>query len=74
MLESFRLHGGECCITWGMLDYMERSVGLPGDSPIREQLFNTGPGGGGGVRKIWSMTQRKLHLPPLVCMKRSNPP
>ncbi len=35
------LHDGECCIKWGMLDYMEGSVGLPGDFPIREWLFNT---------------------------------
>ncbi len=52
MAESVKLHVGDCCITWGILDYMEGSVGLPGDSPIRERLFNTG-WRGGGVRKIW---------------------
>ncbi len=25
-----------------MLDYMVKSVGLPGDSPVREWPFNTG--------------------------------
>ncbi len=38
---SIWLHPGECCITWGMLDHMKGSVGLPGNSPIRELLFNT---------------------------------
>ncbi len=67
---SIGLHGGECYITWGMLDYMQGSVGLPGDSPIRERLFNTG--WVGGVRNVWSMIQRKLQ-PPFVRMKKSNP-
>ncbi len=30
IMESVRLHGGECCITWGVLYYMEGSVELPG--------------------------------------------
>ncbi len=38
---SIGLHSGECCITWGMLDHMKGSVGLAGDSPISELLFNT---------------------------------
>ncbi len=61
MVESVRLHDGECSITWGMLNYMEGSVRLPGDSSIRERLFNTG--WVGVVRNIWSMAQRKLHPP-----------
>ncbi len=43
---------------------MEESVGLPGDSPIRERIFNTGLWGG-------DMTQRKLQ-PAFVCMKKFN--
>ncbi len=45
MVWSVGLHEGECCVTWGMLVNMEGSVGLPGDSPTREWMFNAGSGG-----------------------------
>ncbi len=41
---SVGLYGGECCITLQMLDYIEWSIGLPGDSAVREWLFNNGLG------------------------------
>ncbi len=46
-----------------MLDYIEGSAGLPGDSPIRELLFDTSCWGGGSVGYIWPITQRKLQPP-----------
>ncbi len=51
-------------LLWGMLDYMEGSVGLPGDSPIRQQLFNTGweGGGGGGFRENMANNPENMKL------------
>ncbi len=51
-----------------MLDYMGGSVGLSGDSPIGEQLFNTGEREGGD-RNIWSMNSRKYNPP--LCLRKS---
>ncbi len=62
MVESVVLHGM-------MLDYIEGSVGLPGDSSVREWLFNTGSG---GLRKIWSVTQKNYN-PPLCKQKHPTP-
>ncbi len=62
-MESVRLYGGECSITWRMLDYMEGSVGLPGDSPIREKLFNTcWRGGGGWCQKHLANDPETIHI------------
>ncbi len=66
----------------GMLDYMEGSVGLPGDSPIRERLYNAGWGRGcqktlvNDPEKITTLlcAHEKIQPPPLDCVNYSTLP
>ncbi len=60
---SVGLHGAECCVTLWMLDFVEGSGGLPGESPIKEWLFNTG--WGCSFEKLWSMTKNENYNHPL---------